>query len=275
MNLPVTQLCKRVGMTPQNFYKSRSVRQLQQVNEQLVKQLVEAERAVQPRLGGLKLHSMLREELAAEGVSLGRDRFFDVLRNQALLLEPLPKAPRTTNSAHSLPVFTNLIKDLELTGPNQVWVSDITYIRTQEDFVYLSLITDKYSRKVVGYHVGRSLEAQDTLKALAMALGELPEGAHPIHHSDRGCQYCSHEYVKELKDHGMPVSMTEEDHCAENAMAERVNGILKQEYFLNHVFQSVAQICTAVDEAVWLYNIRRPHRSLELCTPEEIHRKAA
>jgi putative transposase len=273
--LPVTKLCKRVGMTPQNFYKSRSVRQCQKVNEQLVKQLVEAERAVQPRLGGLKLHHMLREELAAEGVSLGRDRFFEVLRNQALLLEPLPKAPRTTNSAHSLPVFTNLIKDHELTGPNQVWVSDITYIRTQEDFVYLSLITDKYSRKVVGYHVGRTLETQDTLKALTMALGELPEGAHPIHHSDRGCQYCSHEYVKVLKDHGMPVSMTEEDHCAENAMAERVNGILKQEYFLNHVFQSVAQVCKAVDEAVWLYNTRRPHRSLKLSTPEQIHGKAA
>ena len=156
-----------------------------------------------------------------------------------------------------------------------MWVSDITYIRTYEDFVYLSLITDKYSRKVVGYHVGRTLETQDTLKALTMALGELPEGAHPIHHSDRGCQYCSHEYVKVLKDHGMPVSMTEEDHCAENAMAERVNGILKQEYFLNHVFQSVAQVCKAVDEAVWLYNIRRPHRSLELYTPEQVHRKVA
>ena len=137
------------------------------------------------------------------------------------------------------------------------------------------MITDKYSRKVVGYHVGRSLEAQDTLKALAMALKQLPEGSHPIHHSDRGCQYCSYEYVKELRDHGMPVSMTEEDHCAENAMAERVNGILKQEYFLNYVFQSVAQVRKAVDEAVWLYNTRRPHRSLGLCTPEEIHGKAA
>jgi len=273
--MSVTDLCNGVGMSRQNFYKARKARQRRQVDEHLVKQLVDSERAVQPRLGGLKLHSMLREELEAEGLRLGRDRFFEVLRNQALLLEPLPKAPRTTNSAHSLPVFTNLIKDLELTGPNQVWVSDITYVRTHEDFVYLSLITDKYSRKVVGYNVGRTLESQDTLKALAMALDQLPEGAHPIHHSDRGCQYCSHEYVEALQDHGMAVSMTEEDHCAENAMAERVNGILKQEYFLNHVFQSVAQVHKAVDEAVWLYNTRRPHRSLELCTPEEIHAKAA
>ncbi|MCB1069674.1 MAG: IS3 family transposase [Gammaproteobacteria bacterium] len=273
--MTVAELCKAAGMSRQNFYKTRTSRKRKQVDEQFVRHLVEAERAVQPRLGGLKLHKMLRERLEDEDVRLGRDRFFEVLRNQSLLLEPLPKAPRTTHSAHSLPVFANQIKDLTLTGPHQVWVSDITYIRTREDFLYLSLITDKYSRKVVGYHVGRTLETQDTLKALAMAIDQLPEGTHPIHHSDRGCQYCSHEYVKELQKHGMPVSMTEEDHCAENALAERVNGILKQEYFLNYRFQSVVQLCTAVDEAVRLYNTRRPHRSLKLCTPEEIHRKAA
>ena len=275
MKCSVTVLCKKAGMTRQNFYKSRRVRQRQKVNEQLVKQLVKAERTMQPRLGGLKLHHMLRDRLKAEDVSLGRDRFFEVLKNQALLLKPLPKAPRTTNSSHSLPVFRNLIKDVELTGPNQVWVSDITYIRTGEDFAYLSLITDKYSRKVVGFHVGLTLETRDTLKALAMALESLPDGAHPIHHSDRGCQYCSHEYVNILKAHDIQVSMTEEDHCAENALAERVNGILKQEYFLNHTFKSVAQVRLAVKEAVWLYNTCRPHRSLKLCTPGQIHEKAA
>jgi putative transposase len=262
-------------MSRQNFYKSRQVRQRKKVDERLVKRLVQAERAAQPRLGGLKLHSMLCEQLAAEDVSLGRDRFFEVLRNQALLLESLPKAPRTTNSAHSLPVFRNLVKDLEVTGPNQVWVSDITYIRTREDFAYLSLVTDKYSRKVVGYHLAQTLEAQDTLKALKMALACLPEGSRPIHHSDRGSQYCSHEYVKQLKDRGMPVSMTEEDHCAENALAERMNGILKQEYFLNYEFRTVAQARKAVDEAVHLYNTRRPHRSLKLRTPEQVHKRAA
>ncbi len=262
-------------MSPQNFYKGRKVRYRKKVEEQLVKQLVLAERAMQPRLGGLKLHSMLRDELNKAGVALGRDRFFEVLRSQGLLLEALPKAPRTTNSAHSLPVFINLIKDMELTYPNQVWVSDITYIRTLEGFVYLSLITDKYSRKVVGYHLGKSLTANDTLKALAMALKSLPSGAKPIHHSDRGCQYCSHEYVKKLKAHGMQVSMTEEDHCAENALAERVNGILKQEYFLNYEFRTEAQAHRAVKEAIRLYNTRRPHRSLKLSTPEQVHEKAA
>lgn len=273
--MTVFDLCKEAGMSRQNFYKVRKVRKRQKVDEGLVKRLVEAERALQPRLGGLKLHSMLRDELQEAGVKLGRDRFFDVLREQGLLLEALPKAPRTTNSSHSLPVFSNLVKDMELRGSNQVWISDITYIRTREDFVYLNLITDKYSRKIVGYHLGRTLEAQDTLKALDMALDELPEGAKPIHHSDRGCQYCSHEYVNRLNAAGIRVSMTEENHCAENAQAERVNGILKQEYFLGSEFQNLIQAKKAVDEAVWLYNTRRPHRSLDLCTPDAIHRIAA
>jgi len=273
--MSIVALCKAVEMTRQNFYKARKVRERAHVDEGLVRRLVEAERAEQPRLGGLKLHCMLRDTLASENVVLGRDRFFEVLRNQDLLLEPLPKAPRTTNSAHALPVFTNLLNDLELTGPNQVLVSDITYIRTSEDFAYLSLITDKYSRKIVGYYLGTTLETADTLKALTMALAHLPEGARPIHHSDRGCQYCSHKYVEALQDQGMPVSMTEEDHCAENALAERMNGILKQEYSLSHTFRTVAQARKAVDQAVHLYNTRRPHRSLNLETPEKVHGKAA
>lgn len=273
--MSVSNLCENVGMSRQNFYKTRTSRRRRRVDEQFVKQLVEAERAQQPRLGGLKLHSMLREVLAAEGIHLGRDRFFEVLKNQSLLLEPLPKAPRTTNSAHSLPVFTNLVKELKLSAPNQVWISDITYIRTREGFVYLSLITDKYSRKVVGYHLGRTLETQETLKALKMALSDLPCGVHPIHHSDRGSQYCSHEYVNELKKYGLGISMTEVDHCAENAQAERVNGILKQEYILNDEFRSTKQARRAVDEAVHLYNQYRPHRSLNLQTPEQVHRKVA
>lgn len=262
-------------MSRQNFYKSRKIRERRKVDESLVKELVLSERAHQPRLGGLKLHGMLRADLAAEDVKLGRDRFFEVLRNQGLLLEPLPKAPRTTNSSHSLPVFGNKIKDLVLTGPNQVWISDITYIRTREDFAYLSLITDKYSRKVVGFHLGRTLESADTLKALRMALSNLPEGAKPIHHSDRGCQYCSHDYVNELQANGLGISMTEIDHCAENAQAERVNGILKQEYFLNYEFRSLEQAQRAVEEAVRLYNGRRPHRSLNMSTPDKVHRQAA
>jgi putative transposase len=145
---------------------------------------------------------------------------------------------RTTNSRHSLPVFTNLAKGLDLTGPNQLWVADITYIRSAEGYLYLSLITDGYSRKIVGSHLDNTLETEGCLRALDMALKSLPAGSHPVHHSDRGCQYASHLYVNRLRAHGLPVSMTEENHCYENAKAERVNGILKGEYEMDRVFAS-------------------------------------
>ncbi len=261
-------------MTPQNYYKERKSRERKSVNELLIKQLVQAERAVQPRIGGLKLHHQLKPELENLGISIGRDRFFEVLKKHNLLLKRLRKSPKTTNSKHNLPVFTNLIKDLYLTGPYQVFVSDITYIRTRNDFAYLSLITDKHSRKIVGYHLGCTLTAQETLNALNMAAEEMPKGFCPIHHSDRGSQYCSHEYVGFLKDKNMQISMTEDNHCAENALAERVNGILKQEYFLNNEFKDFNQARRAVKEAVELYNTRRLHRSLKLRTPEEVHNAA-
>jgi len=261
-------------MSRQNFYKKRSVRHRQAVNEGLVKELVSTERVMQPRLGGQKLHGLLREKLRECGVNLGRDRFFEVLRWQGLLLEPLPRAPRTTCSGHSLPVFENLVKGMKVERPDEVWVSDITYVRTREGFGYLSLITDMGSRKIMGYHLGTTLETKETLKALRMALKAKAAGALPIHHSDRGCQYCSHEYVKALQAHQMPISMTEERHCAENAMAERVNGILKQEYYLKDEFRTMEQARHAVEEAVCLYNTRRPHRSLNYQTPEQVHQAA-
>ena len=262
-------------MSRQNYYKARTQRQRQAVDETLVKELVRAERALQPRIGGAKLHAMFSEELAAAGVKLGRDRFFKVLKRQGLLLKPLPKAPQTTCSRHSHPVFANQVKDLVLTGPNQVWASDITYIRMRGAFLYLSLITDMHSRKIVGYHLGQTLETQETLQALEMALREKPVAACPIHHSDRGTQYCCHAYVQRLQAHQMPISMTEERHCAENALAERVNGILKQEYFLNGEFRDFEQAQGAVAEAIHLYNTRRPHRALAFRTPDQVHRAAA
>jgi len=262
-------------MSRQNYYKIHKERQREKVDKGLIGELVQAERSSQPRLGGRKLFFMLKNELEAAGVSIGRDRFFNVLRESGLLLEPLPRSPRTTNSRHSLPVFRNKIKDIEVTGPNQVWVSDITYIRTGVNFLYLSLITDKYSRKIVGYHLGKTLETEESLKALEMALETKPGNARIIHHSDRGCQYCSHRYVGELKRNGFEISMTEENHCYENALAERVNGILKQEYWLGSTFRSIEQAIAAVVEAIYLYNVRRPHLSLNYKTPEQVHGRAA
>lgn len=259
-------------MSRQNYYARRKQRQRLAVDADLISELVQRERHLQPRAGGRKLHKMLRSELAEAGVKIGRDRFFEVLAKRDLLLEPQPSPfPRTTHSRHSLPAFTNQIKAMELTGANQVWVSDITYLRTGEGFLYLSLITDKWSRKIVGHHCGDSLEVEGCLKALELAAAILPEGARPIHHSDRGSQYCSHLYVNRLAHYELPVSMTETDHCAENAMAERVNGILKQEYGLTVEFRTKADALRAAAEGIWLYNNRRLHQGLNYQIPEEVH----
>jgi transposase InsO family protein len=262
-------------MSRQNYYARRHRRHRRQIDAELVVALVQAERRRQPRLGGRKLLFLLRAQLTAAGVRLGRDRFFALLRSQGLLVERKRGWPKTTNSRHSLPVFRNLVKDLEVTAPDQVWVSDLTYLRTEEGFLYAALITDKYSRKIVGRHVGDSLESIGCQQALAMALAGLPADRHPIHHSDRGCQYCCHDYVELLTRRGLSISMTEALHCYENALAERVNGILKQEYELDGTFQTKQQARTAFQQAVALYNQRRPHLSLDYRTPDEVHSRAA
>jgi transposase InsO family protein len=262
-------------MSRQNYYKGRRERQRREADGGLIEQLVRAARAVQPRLGGRKLYHILGPELEKAGAKIGRDRFFEVLREKSLLLDRLPGTPQTTNSRHSLPVFGNLVKDLEMTGSNQAWAADITYIRTDEGFLYLSLLMDMWSRKIVGYHGGDSLEAEGAVLALEMALKELPKGMLPVHHSDRGCQYCSHRYVGILQSHGLSVSMTGEMHCYENARAERLNGILKQEYGLGCSFRNKKQALVAIDEAVFLYNTRRPHLALNYEIPEKMHRMAA
>jgi len=272
----VSAVCRQLGMSRQNYYARRQVRAAQAVDAGLITELVQAERRVQPRLGARKLRVVLKGALAKAGVQIGRDRFLKVLRHGGLLLEPLPKEyPRTTNSYHCLPVFANRVKDLEVRAPHEVWVSDLTYIRTEEGFLYLALVTDKFSRKIVGYHCGDTLEAVGCVSALKMALKDLPEWAHPIHHSDKGSQYCCHEYVNALGERGLPISMTEADHCAENALAERMNGILKGEYGLGQKLQTKAQARQMVKEGVWLYNTRRPHTALQYRTPAAVHNLAA
>lgn len=219
---------------------------------------------------------MLKPTLAQEGVQVGRDRFFEVLRQHDLLLAPRPAAyPSTTRFNPALPVFTNQIKELQLNGPNQVWVADLTYLRTEMGFLYLALLTDKWSRKIVGYYCGESLETEVCLRALHMAMQDLPAEKKPMHHSDRGTQYCSHEYVDQLTARKLPISMTEIDHCAENAMAERVNGILKNEYGLDQEFKTKQCALAAAKQAIWLYNTRRPHTALNYRVPEQVHSLAA
>jgi len=259
-------------MTPQNYYARRSVRSRQEVDVALVKALVKAEREQQPRLGVRKLYHLIGPELRAAGVKMGRDRLFVELGKLGwLVARKRSEWPKTTQVDRNLPVFKNLIKRHPATGPNQVWAADITYIRTQQAFLYLSLITDHWSRKIVGFHLGETLATEQVLKALAMALWGLPGGARPIHHSDQGCQYASHDYVKAVQRAGLTMSMTEKNHGAENALAERVNGILKQEYWLDANFENRQQARRATVRGIDLYNTRRPHTALGLATPEAVH----
>jgi len=270
--LKVTRLCELAKMTPQNYYARRTAWSRQAVDLALVLELVRAERALQPRLGVRKLHYLIAPELKAAGVKLGRDRFFAELGKAGLLVERKPAEwPRTTNFDANLPVFRNLIKRRKLNGPNQVWVADITYIRTREAFMYLGLITDKWSRKIVGFHLGETLETKDALRALTMALKGLRGSERPIHHSDRGCQYASHGYVSRVQQAGLTMSMTEQNHSAENALAERVNGILKQEYWLDRNFTTRPEARQATTQGVSLYNHRRPHTALGFKTPAMTH----
>jgi len=268
----IAAVCRKLGMTRQNYYARRKQRRRREIDADLVVQLVVAQRHEHPRLGTRKLHFLVKERLQEAGVKLGRDRMFEVLRERELLVGPQPaEYPRTTNSYHCLPVFANQIKDLEVKKPNEVWVVDLTYLRTAEGFLYLALLTDKKSRKIVGYHSGDTLEAEGCIQALDMALRDLPSGAHPIHHSDQGSQYCCHAYVKRLRERGLSISMTQTNHCAENALAERMNGILKSEYSLGREFRTKAEARLAVNQGVHLYNTRRPHTALNNRFPAEVH----
>jgi transposase InsO family protein len=268
----VSGLCRKLGISRQNYYARRKRRQRRQVDAELICGLVKQERQRQPRLGARKMRVLLAPELKQAGVQIGRDRLFEVLRGKDLLLKPRrSEHPPTTNSYHSLPVFRNLLKELTVNRPNQVWVGDVTYLRTEEGFMYLALLTDKMSRKIVGYHCGDSLESLGCQRALEMALQQLGPGERPIHHSDRGSQYCCHEYVQLAATRGLVMSMTESDHCAENALAERMNGILKSEYGLDQCFKSKALSRRAVDQAIHLYDTRRPHSALGYRFPAAVH----
>jgi putative transposase len=268
----VVRLCALARMTPQNYYARRRARSRQEVDLALALDLVAAERAEQPRLGVRKLYHLIAPELKAAGVKMGRDRLFAELGKAGWLVERKPSPwPKTTRVDRHLPVFKNLIKGFAATAPDQIWAADITYIRTQETFLYLGLITDGWSRKIVGYHLGETLGTQHVLRALAMALKGLARAARPIHHSDRGCQYASHVYVDAVQKAGLAMSMTEQNHSAENALAERVNGILKQEYWLDDTFENPRQARQAIVRGIGLYNTRRPHTALRFKTPEQVH----
>jgi len=267
----VSQTSKRLGISRQAYYKGHKSRKKRELQRGKLLEFVRNVRTQHTRMGGRKLLIKLSEEPEMYKELIGRDRFFNFLREEGLLIRPRKSRIKTTQSRHYLMKYPNLVKDVDPTGPNQVWVSDITYIKTLEGWLYLSLITDAYSRKIVGYELSDSLETIGCLKALKMALKNLPPDHSLIHHSDRGIQYCSMKYIGELKKHKVKVSMTEVDHCAENAMAERVNGILKDEYLYDVKYLTKKDVKSACHQTIYLYNTDRPHNSLKGQYPELVH----
>lgn len=264
-------LCRAGGISRQAYYHGRCERQHAARETEGILAAVRRERRMQPRVGGRKLQYLLR----AAGLEVGRDALFRILAEHDLLVAPKKKTVRTTYYDDSLPVYRNLLYHLEPTQPHQVWVSDVTFIDTDEGFTYLSLVTDLVSRRIVGWNAGGTNAAAECIKALQLAIAQLPADRWPIHHSDRGSQYCCHEYVAVATARGLSISMTEQNHCYENCYAERVNGILKEEFNLDRKFRTRVHARRAIAEAIQTYNARRPHTSLQLRTPNQAHQLAA
>lgn len=260
-------LCGLFGKSRQAYYQHKKYVYREVLKEEILFQMVEKERELMPRIGGRKLLYLIQPKLSGE-LSMGGDCFFDFLRDRGLLIRKRRPGIRTTNSHHWLRKYPNLIKEFTAESAHQLWVSDITYIWTNEGFCYLSLVTDGYSRKIIGWELGQSLEAKHSVKALKMAIRQLPKGTRNVfHHSDRGVQYCCEDYVKILTKNHFQISMTQNGDSRENAMAERVNGILKGEWINDMVFNTIEDARKAIDRIIRIYNQFRPHSSLEMKTP--------
>jgi transposase InsO family protein len=239
---------------------------------QQVVALVKEKRIMQPKIGGKKLYFMLKEPLKL--LNIGRDKFFDILRANHLLIIPKRSYHVTTNSHHRFRKHKNMILDYQITKPNQVWVADITYIGNRANPSYLSLITDAYSKKIVGHHVADNLNTESSLIALKKALKNKKVNVESlIHHSDRGLQYCSNEYQKILERNYIKCSMTQNSDPYENAVAERINGILKQEFDIDKYDLKTPLRRKIVDESIEIYNELRPHFSNHYLTPNQMHQQ--
>jgi putative transposase len=230
-------------------------------------------RTSMPRIGTRKLYHLLKERFLRDGISIGRDRLFDLLREEGLLIIRKKKYTKTTDSKHWMRKYPNLIKEIKLGRPEQLWVADITYLTISDRYCYLHLVTDAYSKRIMGYCISETLAASHTLQALGMALRNRQYSGSLIHHSDRGLQYCSSGYVKMLQQNSIAISMTEDGSPYDNAIAERLNGILKDEYGLDEEFADQAQLELQVRQSVESYNNNRPHESNYLLTPNEMHQQ--
>lgn len=271
----ISEVCSCFDLKRDAYYKyQKRYHRKERVKDQVL-ELVKVRRKELPREGCRKLYFALQNKFIEHNLKVGRDCLFDILREKNMLVKRKKSFVKTTNSYHHFHKYRNLIYEFVPTTPNQVWVSDITYIRTVNGFCYLALITDMYSRKIVGYDVSDSLELAGCLRALKKALRHARHATDLTHHSDRGVQYCSHMYVNELKKRKIKISMTEENHCYENAIAERVNGILKDEFYLDQTFFNTIHAKRAAKNAINLYNKKRLHLSLDYRTPNMLYKNVA
>lgn len=271
-HIGIARLCAWFGITRQAYYQNSWKAINTSLEEELILQQVKQIRENHKRMGVRKLYDKLHPFMLEHCIKMGRDALFDLLSANYMLVRKRKRRIQTTNSFHWLRKYPNLIGEFIPTKPEQLWVSDITYWKITGRHVYISFITDAYSHKIVGYHLAETLEAIESIRALKMALSDLRSENHQlIHHSDRGIQYCSKNYVKLLQDYQVQISMTENGDPLENAIAERINGIIKDEYLYDYQVNSVKEARELLKQVVELYNSDRPHMSIGNLTPNEIH----
>lgn len=261
-------LCELFGYTKQAYYKQFTYRSDKIKQQQHVKAEVLMIRRQMPRLGTRKLHYLLKKG----NTVIGRDRLFELLRVEGMLITKRKKYTVTTDSKHWMRKYPNRIKELVLYRPEQLWVADITYVETVDGNAYLHLITDAYSKQIMGHELCNNMEATSTLKALKMALTNRQHKGQPlIHHSDRGLQYCSKVYIDALTQNDITISMTESGSPYDNAIAERMNGILKDEFGLGERLNDLDQARAHAEQSIGIYNLSRPHLSCQMLTPKQMH----
>lgn len=269
------KFCRLLGVTRQAYYQHFWHQEQYVFEDELIVSEVMKIRKNHRHIGGRKLYELLQPFLIEHQIKMGRDRLFDVLSANYLLVKRRKKQTITTNSYHRFKKYPNLIRNFIPTEPNQLWVSDITYWKIATGFVYISFITDAYSRKIVGFHVAQTMEAVETMEALKIAIFGLrkePDCHFQLtHHSDRGMQYCSDKYVKLLESNNIGISMTENGDPLENAIAERVNGIIKEEYLNDYQVDNLEEAKELLEAVIKLYNNERPHMSIGNLTPNQVH----
>lgn len=254
-----------------SYYDAKKKEERGEIESAVVLTCVKNFRINQPRVGTRKMYEDLKPELAKQGFKIGRDKVHKILKDEGLLIKKTKKYVTTTNSHHRFRKYRNLVKHIEITRPEQVFVCDITYIKVNGKYCYLFLITDAYSKRIMGWSFNRTMKVKDGLKAVRMANRNRIYKGEVIHHSDRGIQYCTPSYTDYITQRGMVPSMTEDLHVYENAVAERVNGILKNEFGLCWEFRNFREAIYHIERSIMIYNTQRRHYSISLLTPTFVH----